>query len=307
MELKISCSVVLFWIALFCSSDAIAQNHIALSRVGKHATQTYKIDVKEKASHSVTGEQASSFRVKENGPGKYEVELAPSQKKGFYSATLEIDQAGKKHIYKLHGVATEKFEGSNEPSLYKIFQAIGVKADLGGDQHKYSTKSDKVGSSLNIDNFRVAEGVEQVSVTLVARYSPKGAPEIGFAINGEETLTPIGNLADKSKTVPDAHQRILPAAKKGTASFQGEPNFKIPADKCPEKFGFYYKGKHYTSLTSAGKSKKAKIRHTSRVFKVENFLGRSLKNAYLICYEEATNGDYQDAVILVEGIEPVQP
>ena len=34
--------------------------------------------------------------------------------------------------------------------------------------------------------------------------------------------------------------------------------------------------------------------------------GRELEDAYLIGFEEASNGDYQDAVFLVEGVAPAK-
>ena len=289
---------------LACCSELFAQYHVTLSRVGERETQAYVIECKSENTYEILGEQKSAFTINKDASGNYEVRLAPNQKKGLYSATLEVRKPEGKDIYNLHGLAIEKFEGKNEPSLYKIFKALGVKADLGGDRHTYSTEDENVGDSQRVETFRLAKGVKEMSITLIARYSPVGAPEIGFAMDDGESFRKIGVFSDISEAVPDAHQRLFPSEKSGEASFAAKPNFIIPAEMCAETFGFYYKGKNYTSSTYAGKSKGATITHTARIFKIENFLGRELKNAYMICYEEAKNGDYQDAIVLVEGIEP---
>ena len=42
-----------------------------------------------------------------------------------------------------------------------------------------------------------------------------------------------------------------------------------------------------------------------RVYPVRNKVGGVVENAYLVCMEEAANGDYNDYVFLVENIQPV--
>lgn len=306
MNLTTKQLVAFIYIPFLSNFSLAEQNHIALSRVGEYKAQNHKVNIKPTDSYGIIGKQAKSFTITKNDADTYDIALSPNQPKGLYTATLEIKKDGESNLHQLNGIVTEKFEGHHEPSLYKIFNALAIDVDVAGDNYTYSTKVKYIGSSQPIEEFRVAEGVTEVLVTLIARYSPQGTPEIGFAINGEDNIKKIGNFADVSETVPDAHQRILPAALQGEISTEGKPNFSIPSSDCPTKFGFYYKGKHYTSLTYSGKSKDAPIHHTARVFKVGTFMGRKLKDAYIICYEEAKNGDYQDAVILVEGVTPIR-
>lgn len=282
------------------------ESHIVLSRVGDYKAYRHEVQVSGADSHRVLGSEADAFTVKRNDSNGIEISLSPNQTKGLYTATLEVVEGGESKLHKLSGVAIEKFEGKNEPSLFKIFKALGIDADVAGDHHTYSTKVEHIGNSQNIEEFRVAEGETEVQVTLLARYSPVGSPEIGFALGGDDNMQKIGNFSNVSEEVPDAHQRLFPEALQGNGSISGQPDFTLPAASCPTKFAFYYKGIHYTSLTYAGRSKGAPIHHTARVFKVGGFMGRELKNAYAICYEEAKNGDYQDAIILVEGVEPFQ-
>jgi hypothetical protein len=39
---------------------------------------------------------------------------------------------------------------------------------------------------------------------------------------------------------------------------------------------------------------------------VRQFEGKVLQNAYVVGFEEASNGDYQDAVFLIEGVRAVK-
>ena len=93
----------------------------------------------------------------------------------------------------------------------------------------------------------------------------------------------------------DAHQCLLPPWE------TDGPLFFAPA---AEAFAFYLKAHHYVSFTDPKLPTEAKIPHTARVFPVTKFQGRMMENAYLIGFEEAANGDYQDAVFLIENVVP---
>lgn len=291
------------------SLTTVAQEYIALSRVGTYKSEAYQLGNSEKVSYKLLGKDADAFLLQKNEENIYSLVLKSNLRKGLYRAKLEESINGEKKNHVLNGIFTEKLEGHYEPSLYKIFKALGVDVDLVNDKHTYSTEAGQIGDSLAIEEFRVAKGTKEILVTLLARYSPVGTPEIGFAMDCGKITQKIGYFSDVSKYVPDAHQRIFPH---GLKTNKQAGTFSISVENCPthlgkhKKFGFYYIGKHFTSLTYAGKSKGASIRHTARVFKVSTFMGRDLKNAYIICYEEAKNGDYQDAIILVEGIEPAE-
>ena len=50
---------------------------------------------------------------------------------------------------------------------------------------------------------------------------------------------------------------------------------------------------------------KTKLAHPARVFPVHTVLGASVHDAVLVAFEEATNGDYQDALFLIENVRTV--
>ena len=71
-----------------------------------------------------------------------------------------------------------------------------------------------------------------------------------------------------------------------------------------EAFALFLKAHHYTSFTDPELPTDAKIAHTARVFPVTNFQGKEMKDAWLVGFEEAANGDYQDAAFLIENVKP---
>jgi len=46
--------------------------------------------------------------------------------------------------------------------------------------------------------------------------------------------------------------------------------------------------------------------HAVRVYPARERVGQLLSHAYLICFEEATNGDYLDYVFLLSNADPVE-
>ncbi|MEM0965853.1 MAG: hypothetical protein AAGJ81_06875 [Verrucomicrobiota bacterium] len=295
--------VFAFSVGLSFQKPVFAEVHIAFSRVGEMTTQSYPIAEESSENLIIIGDQADAFRIRKIDGGGRVIDFMPSQGRGIYVAQV-VTMGDDEPLYSLHGLATDKLEGKNEPPLNSILTVFGISLDPGGTQLMLNTKSETIGDSIPASEFRVAEGADEISVTLLARYSPKGEAEIGFAVDGGESLQTFGHMANSSRLVPDAHQRIYPPAKNEEASFLGAANYRIPASECPDRFGFYFTGKHFAALTYPGKAKGAKIKHTARVYPVGKIAGRELKNAYLICFEEAKNGDYQDAVLLVEGIAP---
>ena len=74
----------------------------------------------------------------------------------------------------------------------------------------------------------------------------------------------------------------------------------------PERFGLFLEGQKYISLTFPGRSEGADIENTARVYPVNMLQGKPVANAYVVAFEEAANGDYQDAVFLIEGVKAVK-
>lgn len=222
-----------------------------------------------------------------------EVHFRPIRGADRYSAGLRIGNPESGAFVILQGIGLAAFEGKNEPPLQSVVHALGIPLDVGGEKLELDTKAEKIGDGVAAPYFKKA-GEGEVKITPVARFSPPGLIGFGMVRKGSQELVPIGDLAD-SGTVADAHQCLMPP-------WADTPQ-ALPA-RDAEAFAFFLKAHHYTSFTDPKLPTEAKIAHTARVYPVTNFQGRELKNAWLLGFEEAANGDYQDAVFLIENVVP---
>ncbi|QJE95020.1 family 16 glycoside hydrolase [Luteolibacter luteus] len=253
------------------------------------------------SSLSITGKDAGAFSasssVAELAPGatmEIEVHFRPIHGAGRYSAGLRIGTPESGAFVILQGIGLAAFEGKNEPSLQSIVHALGIPLDVGGSKLELDTKADKLGDGVAIPYFKKA-GEGKVKITPVARFSPPGITPIGIVAKGSTDLIEVAKLADSS-AIADAHQRLMPPLDGGKSFVEFDP--------APEAFAIYMKAHQYTSFTDPKLPTEAKIPHTARVFPVTNFQGREMKNAWLVGFEEAANGDYQDAAFLIENVTP---
>ncbi|WP_367873077.1 family 16 glycoside hydrolase [Luteolibacter sp. Populi] len=218
----------------------------------------------------------------------------PTHGAGRYSAGLRIGSPESGAFVVLQGIGLAAFEGKNEPALQSIVHALGIPLDVGGKSLELDTNADSIGKGIAASAF-VTAGTGKVRVTPLARFSPPGDTPFGFTLAGAMEVE-LGILTD-SKELPDAHQCLFPPLKDGAAAVEFSP----PASA---SFSLWMQGPKYTSSTIPGAAKGATIKHTGRVFPVSDFQGRVLENAWLVGFEEAANGDYQDGLFLIENVRP---
>ena len=210
-----------------------------------------------------------------------------------YSAGLQVGPLDLGAFVVLQGVTLAAPEGSNEPPLQRIADALGIPLDVGGSGLHLDTKARSIGAGVAATAL-VRASAAPVRVTPIARFSPPGEIPLRWHARGDSTRHPIATLAD-SKNKSDAHQCLLPPWKEGAdASFDpGPAPFSLVAET----------GHGVIPLDPAHTV--SKIAHPARVFPIHTFLGAPVADAVLVCFEEATNGDYQDAVFLIENVRPV--
>jgi hypothetical protein len=279
---------------------------LSLSAVKDKPARSGKIVVKNPldrplaADVSIVGKDAGAFSATSSamtlGAGEsmeVEVHFKPIRGADRYSAALRIGPPESGAFVILQGIGLAAFEGKNEPPLQSIVHALGIPLNVGGDKLELDTKADKIGDGVFVPYFKKA-GDGPMTVTPLARFSPPGLITFGRINKGSQGLVTIGDLAE-STVQPDAHQCLMPP-------WAEAPQHLDPEDGAP--FAFFLKAHHYTSFTDPAIPTEATIAHTARVFPVTNFQGRELKNAWLVGFEEAANGDYQDAAFLIENVVP---
>lgn len=192
----------------------------------------------------------------------------------------------------LKGIGQKKFEGKNEPPLQDIINALASPTDAGGSELHLDTKNTKIGDSIEATHFK-AVGEAKVKLTPLARYSPAGEAPFGIVVGGK--FRELGKLGDSTEDIPDAHQTLMPPIV-GSSPF-------VELSDVKEAFAVYFIGHKQTASTDPASADKANIPHTARVYPVRYLQGRALNNAFVIGFEEASNGDYQDGVFLIENVK----
>lgn len=255
----------------------------------------------------LTGEHAEYFKVASPqflqiiGGDKEEVVLVfePSADfVGIARAKVQVVESSGKLLAEaeLRGLSTKGLEGANEPSLSTIVEVLGYQTDPGWSTLVNHTRPELQGDELEPSLFRKA-GKGKVEMIPVARYSPPFQLPYGYYFNSPQgpEQKRVGILAD-SRRYPE-HQALFPTVADGGGSFD-------PGEK---EFGFFtispthntYSEDIWNMLFYPGHAA-----HATRIYAVKDKNGLALNNTYLVCFEEAQNGDYQDYVFLVKNIEP---
>lgn len=252
----------------------------------------------------VSGKDAAAFKatisspkIPAGGSAMVTIEYTPDGPPSRSSAGLQIGSREEGVFVILQGVHLAAFEGKNEPPLQSIAAALGIPMNAGGSKLELDTKADTIGSSRNVRVFRAASA-GKVKVTPLARFSPTGVVPFGFFEDGQVTPTEIGALADSGSAFPDAHQCLFPPLVSTSASVE------VTAPEKP--FSFFMKGHKYLSCTDRQRPTTATIAHTARTYPVHAFQGKRLENAWVVGFEEAENGDYQDSLFLLENVTPAE-
>ncbi|MBB5350455.1 hypothetical protein HNR46_000679 [Haloferula luteola] len=252
---------------------------------------------------SWTGSDADCFEVLEGpaevAPGaqaEWKIAFHPRHGARRYYAGLHFDVPNAAPItLPVQAIGLDAFEGKNEPPLQRIVHALGIPLDVGGQALELDTRAAQIGQSLAHPQF-VAAGEGKIRITPLARFSPPGETPWGFTLQDPSQNQEVARMAGPA-IAADAHQCLLPPLSDGQATIEIAP----PASP----FGFFMAGHHYVSYTDANRPSDAPIPHAARVYPVLHFQGKPMTDAWLVGFEEASNGDYQDLVLLVEGIRPL--
>ena len=273
---------------------------VSFSKVGKLEGASGEVTLKNMGTEPlavrprILGKNAPAFEVRTDdfsplAAGEeraFPVEFGPDSGPGEYVAGIQFGEQDSGTFVQLRGIWSPALEGGNEPPLAQIVRTLGIDAEIGGEQLALGMEADKHGQSLPAGLVK-ATGSD-ISITPLARYAPPGEVPFGILVAGERQE--LGKLADTSASNPEAHQEIFPEV----VGKSGAMTVVAPEGE----FGFFVKGPHYTAITSELSDGK----FTARMYPARTFQGRRLKDAYLLAFEEAKNGDYQDALFLVEGI-----
>ncbi|MEM6883464.1 MAG: hypothetical protein AAF571_00425 [Verrucomicrobiota bacterium] len=261
-----------------------------------------------KVHYQISGKHAAAFELITTSPialkphQSHSISLRFSPEKelvGALEAKLEILTDDTPALsMALYGLSAVGVEGKNEPGMDLILQTLGIKIDIGWAGLTNHTHPELQGSEIKASLFRRAHP-GTVSLQPVARYSPNFLLPFGYYIPTESApnLFVLGTLAQKTST-KDEHNCLFPSLASGQTTFD-------PGNK---KFGIFTSSPSHFAYSEDLLNQRLEpkhVPHAVRVYPARNRKGDLLTNTYLICFEEATNGDYQDYVFLLSNVIPV--
>lgn len=184
----------------------------------------------------------------------------------------------------LFGLGTKGLEGENEPFLKIVLDTLGYKVDVGGSG-LLSTTTPLVGTEVAAPRF-VAAGAGEIKIIPVARYSPEEPIPYGFYTNAE---TVVGTIAN------DQYQALNPKTDAGSKTSFADPGMS---------FGLFTTSKTHKTYSEDSKNAANAVKHAVRTYPLKDRAGTAVPSSYLVCFEEAANGDYQDYVFTLHNVKP---
>jgi hypothetical protein len=271
-------------------TDAELQT-ISIKNVGSKAATLTSVALDATASgttsFALVGAALSNVEVAAGATQDVQVRFHPTAIALFESSVLIETSPGQKSDVALFGLGTRGLEGENEPYLKIVLDTLGYDIDVGGNA-LLSTTTPLVGSEVAAPLFEAA-GPGVIELVPVARYSPEEPIPYGYYTNAEIVVGTISN---------DQYQQLNPTTDAGSMR-----SFAAPAGS----FGIFTASKTHKTYTEDAKNAANDVKHAVRTYPLKDREGAAIANAYLVCFEEAANGDYQDYVFTLSNVVPVAP
>lgn len=290
----------------FCFiSNAAAQTnknkHLIFSALNGNTSKTASVVLSENAAAiKWHGDDSAFFKIDSKTSKQIEVSFQPSLGFiGLATANVQLKNSAGKIILDLNltGLSAKGLEGENEPPLSQIVEALGYSINVGWNSLANNSLPQLQGEEISSAVFRKASQ-GKVEMIPVARYSPDFELPFGFYNNenGNINKHQVGVLSKATK-FPE-HQCLFPSISSGIISF----------DPGNSSFGFYTVGPTHTSYSEDAWNilfYPDNAVHATRIYPLKDKSGKPVSNSYLLCFEEAKNGDYNDYVFIVKNIVPV--
>ena len=189
----------------------------------------------------------------------------------------------------LFGIAASAYEGGNEPTLSNVLLALGHATNVGWTGLAGGVATTSRGAETYVPLFEKA-GAGSVMMTPLAQYAPRETLPFGWYTGdgGAANRTVVGSFST------DGYQTILPPLESGGTSF----------DPGSQSFGLFYESNFFDRIGYTEDAKNGANIRRARIYPAKNRSGATIANAYIVAFEDADNGDYQDYVFLVRNVKP---
>ncbi|WP_299449786.1 LamG-like jellyroll fold domain-containing protein [uncultured Serinicoccus sp.] len=212
------------------------------------------------------------------------VTFDPSGSVQVKSAQLVLStQDGDSETVDLRGLAFQGQEGGNEPPFQLVIDALGYGISAGWTNLAGGMDPAAKGDEVLEPLFQRA-GDGPVTMTPVAAFAPQENLPFGWyaAAEGDVSLNEVGSIANGQL------QTLNPALGSGGTSF----------DPGTEVFGLYYDSNTFNRVgyTEDGRNDAGGL-HRARIYPLSG-------DRFLVAFEDASNGDYQDYVFVIDNVVP---
>lgn len=234
---------------------------------------------------------------------------------GAYTGTITIDSNASdptvEHI--IAGVAAVGEGGNNEPSLQRILNAYNIPVDTGDDDEATTpihqtpsvARGLRLGEQVRAQAFTKADNGQPVTMEILGGYAIDGDPIVNVG------WYPDSNPGSRSQvfSVNQGTDQTLDMRFTGNLSFNpgNDVPFGLYAEWVPDPwFGrLTFQNDEYNRFFDDTTTNYSLPNHV-RVFPLRDANGFIVPNAYIVAYEEWTNGfDYNDIVLAVFNVEPI--
>ena len=234
------------------------------------------------------------------GPGEslaYQITYAPdldTSDLGYQEANLTInsnDSINPVTSIGLYALKKAGLEGIQEPTLQDVVNVLGFSIDVGWTTLANGTDPTPIGDEIALGQWKKAQA-GPVNLIPVGRYSPAEELPFGWYTTTDSLSTfPIGVLQD---SIANA-QTLNPSLLSGTTSFDPEE----------ASFGIFVESRVFNRFNfTQDDLNSGDVKHRARIYPLKDRQGQPLDNQYLIAFEDASNGDYQDYLFVIDNVIP---
>ncbi|MPZ53674.1 MAG: hypothetical protein GEU79_13240, partial [Acidimicrobiia bacterium] len=199
---------------------------------------------------------------------------------GVRTATVDFAAADNSDTVSIRALAHQGQEGNEEPTLQQVFDTLEYALDTGWDGLAGGTTG-ILGDEVEVDLFtRASDG--PVVVTPIASFAPFEDLPFGW-VSPDGTLNEVG-------TLPNGQQQTLLPDYTPAGSLEFDPG--------TSDFGFYYESNTFNRVGYTEDARNiGAVAHRARIYPLSG-------DDYIVAFEDAANGDYQDYVFLLENVAP---
>jgi hypothetical protein len=207
---------------------------------------------------------------------------------------------------------------THEPTLGQILTTLGYKLNVGAAQDNANPispsdasklpKGIEAGTDEVAGQLFVKAGTGNVTLTAVARFSPKGPMPFGWYAKGTPAHSMMaGTMASMTDAQTSDKARMVLSPVTGAQAFDpGSTTFGIwvYSDQLTQMYdtgGTATNGDYDYSEDAPNSPANT---HRTKVYPLKDASGATVANSYLLAVEEAGNGDYQDYVFVLGNAKP---